>query len=119
MNTKSTRRQFTGSASRLRRARRLYYRLIAPTISAQPEALIPLAYRAKSVGMFAESTGIRDICGFMLAQAFKHQTESKDWWQWSKDKLRIAEKHATYYHQGKDGIKVLKKPRVRIMRAAA
>lgn len=116
MTTITVRRNFSSSHERLRRARKLYYRLISTAVFAQPESLVFFAHRAQSAGLFSQKNSIRDICFSILFGVCKSRPTGKE----KRDYLyktgrHIAFDHAKYWRKDGDKIKVIQKPRVRIM----
>lgn len=117
MSNKSDRRIYEKSAKNLRRARRLYGALTAATILAQPEAAIPLAYKAKAAGLYSEKTAMSDVIFSLCRHAYRHKRsrDKGEWWHWAKtDGKTPWQNHSDFYRMNGNSISVKKKPRFRV-----
>lgn len=102
--------------NKLRRARRLYGFLCSKGIHAQPEAAIPLAYRAKEAGLYSQSTSVNDVCFSLVRYAYKNHPDKSNWWDWAENNgsSHIWHRCSDYYRRHGTELKVIKKPRMRL-----
>lgn len=88
--TKLHRRQVVYSAARLRRARRLYIRLIAASVEAHPDVLIGCAARVIFRGTLYRGQShvgvryalLRGIYKLQMEEAYQRRKPFIDWWTW-------------------------------------
>lgn len=69
---------------RLRRARRLYLHLIVDHVQKNKELAMLFAFRGIKAGLWAESTGMKDVTFTIIRASYKKYGKDCDWWEYCR-----------------------------------
>lgn len=84
---KTIRECYRTSGIKLRRARKLYIFFIRHEVKRSPDMYWIYAQRAKSRGLYAETTQIKDVCFSLVRGVYKldHNIARQGWFGWQRE----------------------------------
>lgn len=117
------RQKYGANAAKLRRARRLYFKIIMPYVIKYPESIEYFSYKAIDRGLYVDTSYIYNIIFSMLRHFYKNKegvdglgTPDDEWFDW----LRSSPWGNGFWHERR--FRYIYKPRRKIsinMRKAA
>ena len=84
MDIPIVRDSFNYDSAKLRRARRLYGRLIYREVLKNPDIAFVCAQRAIARGLYSPKTGLQSVCSSIIGYAYKNDTGYKGYAFWHK-----------------------------------
>ncbi len=108
---KELRESYKNNNRKLRRARRLYGKLISDSVIAHPQLSIVCATRAQDFGMYSDKTEFRSVVFSILRYAYKHsdffdRVGGFGWYKFCDDKCLMNRSFRLVRPKGKPKIKL-------------